>query len=105
MDRKQREYIIRKNASPALLEEIEGLLEMAIMEKWESVETLEDAFEDTSEKADTIPEWKALRTPCRKVEIALGRYVPMSQSEIGRTQVTSGTKWAFKLGGVAYRWA
>ena len=101
---KKIDHIIRSTASRPLLGEVEDLLEMAVSEEWESIQTLEDAFDVISEKADNIEEWRPFRTSCRKVEIALGRYIPMSEDEILRTQVSHGTKWDFKLDGVAYKY-
>ena len=102
-----REKVIRDTASPKLLEEISDLHELATTEEWEGIQTFYDAFREISDRADTCEEWREFRTPTRRVHIALGEYVAMSQEDIDNTQVfpASAKKWAFKLGGVAYQWA
>jgi hypothetical protein len=97
------EVIIRNTSTPTLLKELEELLELALVEEWESIQTLEDVFEDTFNKADTIKEWKPFRTPCRRVAIALGWFVPMTQEEIDMTVTNRGSVWDFKFDGVPYK--
>ena len=101
--RNEKDEMIRATASPALLEEVEEIFDMAIREEWESVTTFGDAFDHVSDLSDQ-DEWRHLRTACRRVHIALGQYVAMTQQEIDNTVTNWGTVWAFKLGGVAYQW-
>ena len=97
-----KETLIRAHASPALLEEIESLLDEAISGEWESLTDFTEAFEWIEEKADTTSEWSYLRTPCRKVGIALGYYIPMTPEQVASTMTTARYPWAFKLGGTPY---
>lgn len=101
------EDIIRKHSTPELLEEINDLYELAVWEKFESIKTFEDAFREISDRADRLePGWEKLRTPTRRVHIALGEYVEMTQFEIENTMRFGGNRkpWDFKLGGKAYQW-
>ena len=100
----EKENIIRKTASRALLEEIEQLLDMALCGEWESVTNLVEAFYDTSDKADSYLEWKYLLKPSRKVHIALGEYVPMTPEQVAKTFSTNGNAWDFKLNKIPYTW-
>ncbi len=97
-----KETLIRAHASPALIKEIEYLLDEAITGEWESITNFTEAFERIEEKADTTDEWSYLRTPCRKVGIALGYYVPMTPEQVASTVTTARYPWAFKLGGIPY---
>lgn len=45
---------------------------------------------------------KRLLREARKLLIAIGYYRPMTDEDIRNTWVSSGTKWAFKMGGVPY---
>lgn len=99
------EQIIREHSTPALIQEIEALYEVAKAEEWESIKTFEDAFREVSDRADTCKSWKSLLTPARKVHIALGEYVEMTQHEIETTVCSRGKPWAFKLNGKAYQLA
>ena len=64
--RNEKDEMIRATASPALLEEVEEIFDMAIREEWESVTTFGDAFDHVSDLSDQ-DEWRHLRTPCRRV--------------------------------------
>ena len=99
-----KEQIIRKHSSPSLLQEVESLFDEAITGEWESITDFTEAFAWIDEKADTTDEWSYLRTPCRKVGIALGYYVPMTPEEVASSMTTARFPWDFKLGGVPYQW-
>ena len=85
------EQIIRKHSSPSLLQEVESLLDEALTGEWESITDFNEAFAWIDEKADTTDEWSYLRTPRRKVGIALGYFVPMTPEEVASSGVM-GTK-------------
>jgi hypothetical protein len=101
---KTTEQIIRDSASPMLLQEVDDYLEMAIEEQWESVTCLEDAFREISDRSDQDG-WENFVKPVRKVHIALGEYVPISEEDIAMTWCSSGKAWDFKMDGIKYRWA
>ena len=61
-----------------------------------------DAFLDVENLSDTEKAYVEYRAECRRILIDVGYYRIMPQKEIDDTIVTSGTKWAFKLKGVAY---
>ena len=100
----QREQIIREKSSPALLEEMEFLLDEAINEGWEFITDLYETFRWVSEKADSFEDWVHLRTATRKVHIALGEYVAMSPEQVRDTVSTHGKVWAFKMNKIPYQW-
>lgn len=60
-----------------------------------------DAFDDVTRFAENNRDNNLLKM-CRKIEIAVGQCVPMSQKDIDNTVVTSGTPWDFKLNGIPY---
>lgn len=60
-----------------------------------------DALFDTECRAEDFKE-RGLLLSCRRLLITIGFYRVMPQNEIDNTWVSSGTKWDFKLGGVAY---
>jgi len=55
-----------------------------------------------TDNAKDDPSAKAIALRCRYLLIALGYYREMPQDEIARTEVSSGTRWAFKSKGTAY---
>ena len=63
---------------------------------------LVDAVEQAERYAEDTGDRRMLLR-VRRMLIAAGYYRPMSPEEIERTQVTSGSVWAFRLGGVAYQ--
>lgn len=60
-----------------------------------------DALFDTEDRAEDFKE-RGLLTDCRRLLIEVGFYRVMSEDEILNTVVSSGTRWDFKMGGVAY---
>ena len=70
-------------------------------------ETDEDTYDELDALFDTVDlaeGWKArnLLIQCRKMLIDVGYYRVMPDSQIARTWVSSGTRWHFKMSGVAY---
>jgi|14_taG_2_1085336.scaffolds.fasta_scaffold00120_14 hypothetical protein len=104
MTRQKKEEIIRETASPALLEEIEMIFDEAIAGEWETVKNFYDAFRWASDKSDMWEEWAFLRTPARKVHIALGEFVPMSAEEVAESGSLNGKPWDFKMNKTPYQW-
>ena len=95
---------IKKHSTQKLWSEIIDFHEKSINEKWEEPYSIKDSF-DYMDDLSYEPGYKHLQTPCRKVNIALGVYVPMTQEQIESTFVSHGKKWDFKLGGLAYRFS
>jgi hypothetical protein len=105
MNEQKQIEIIKKHSSPTLWEEVRDHSQMSIDEEWEQPYTIPQSFDWILDLAEAEPNWRSLKTPARKVAIALGIYVPMTQEEIEMTITTRGTVWDFKLGGVAYQFS
>jgi len=97
-----REETIKKHSNKLLLDLINELIELS--EDWEETHTVETAFEEMSDRSE-YEGWGNIKTPCRRVHIALGDYVEISKEEMESTIVTSGKPYAFKLKGVFYQCA
>jgi len=95
---------IKKHSTPEMWSRIIDLHETSIKEEWDEPYSIKDSFDHIDDQSDEHGH-KHLQTPCRKVNIALGVYVPMTQEQIDNTVVSHGKKWDFKLGGVAYRFS
>jgi len=104
MNEKEIETIIQTNSTDKLWREIVELRETSINEDWNEPYSIAESFDHLDHMSDE-PHYQYLRTPCRKVNIALGVYVPMTQEQIDNTNVSHGKKWCFKLGGVAYQFS
>lgn len=77
--------------------EVFQLFEDAINEDWESITTLQEAFDHISDNAeDPESKYSQYRAQCRKVDIFLGNWVRMPDDEF-----YFGTP-AFKLRGIKY---
>ena len=92
--------IIKTHASKELWQEVLDHNQMS--QDWEEPYPLTESWDYISDLAECEDSWKRFKTPARKVQIALGEYVAMTEDEIENTWVSHGKKWAFKLGGVAY---
>ena len=100
MNEKEIIEIIKTHASKELLQEVLDHNEMS--QDWEEPYALTESFDYISNLADSEESWKHLKTPARKVQIALGEYVAMTEEDIENTWRSDGKKWDFKLGGIAY---
>ena len=101
MAEKEINSIIKKNSTTKLWTEIINLHQESINACWDEPYSIKDCFDHLDDQSDGMS-YKHLQTPCRRVNIALGVYVPMSQEQIDNTVVSHGKKWDFKLDGVAY---
>ena len=104
MTKKEIIKTIKKHSTPEMWSRIIDLHETSIKEEWDEPYSIKDSFDHIDDQSDEHGH-KHLQTPCRKVNIALGVYVPMTQEQIDNTVVSHGKKWDFKLGGVAYRFS
>ena len=100
MNEKEIIEIIKTHASKELLQEVLDHNEMS--QDWEEPYALAESFDYIADLAESEGSWKHLKTPARKVQIALGEYVAMTEDEIENTWRSDGKKWDFKLGGIAY---
>ena len=103
MNQKEIIEIIKTHASKELWKEV--LDHNYMSQDWDEPYTLTESFDYVSELAECGDLWKHLKTPARKVQIALGEYVPMTEEQIENTYVSHGKKWDFKLGGIAYKFS
>ena len=97
MTRDEMNKAIRDNAAAELLGEIEH--QMSVDRDYPYDEVC--AVLDTEDRAETNDNRK-LENQCRKMLVAIGFYRPMSQEEIDNTFVSSGTRWHFKMNGIAF---
>lgn len=90
---------LKAGVSEYLQEELEHFMDV---DDREYEYDLADAFFDAESRAENLRNRKVI-TECRKIMIEMGAYIPMTQSDIESTAVSSGTAWCFKLNGIPYR--